>query len=239
MPLFRINHDLHYFAHVPKCAGASVEIYLRKRFGDLGFLNGQYMNLPEEQRWTRSSPQHVDVASLNLLVPPKWLASSFAVVRHPVARLRSAFDFQRTGEKTIPDDTDINDWLARWAETRGAQPFQFDNHIRPATELVPKAATVFRLEDGIDGIVAHLDALEGKQRGPRALSHENKSRSGADYLQEQASFSDRSMGLIKEIYKGDFKRFGYSADEGVSRAPKRRAKRPIRRSLTQLMGLKK
>ncbi|MEO0751089.1 MAG: sulfotransferase family 2 domain-containing protein [Pseudomonadota bacterium] len=241
MPLFRINSDLHYFAHVPKCAGASVEVYLRKRFGEIAFQNSRYLSLPAEQRWTRSSPQHVDVAALELLIPRNWIASSFAVVRHPVARLRSAFDFQRVGEKSIPEDTDINAWLAHWAKTRGAQPFQFDNHARPAHDLVPKAAKVFRLEDGIDGIVAHLDRLEGKERGPRTISHENKSRGGSDYMAGQSALTKASMALIKDIYKEDFSRFGYVCED-VSKtksASTRRPKRPKRKSLTQLLGLKK
>ncbi|MEL6647475.1 MAG: sulfotransferase family 2 domain-containing protein [Pseudomonadota bacterium] len=241
MPLFKINSDLHFFAHVPKCAGASVEVYLRKRFGEIAFQNSRYLSLTEEQRWTRSSPQHVDVASLELLIPRKWLASSFAVVRHPVSRLRSAFDFQRVGEKSIPEDTDINDWLANWAKTRAAQPFQFDNHARPAHDLIPKGATVFRLEDGIDGIVAHLDRLEGQKRGPRALPHENKSRGGSDYAAAQSPLTDASMALIQEIYKVDFDRFGYACEDVSKSKPvtTRRPKRPSRKSLTQLLGLKK
>lgn len=238
MPFFRINHELHYFAHVPKCAGASVEVYLRKRFGELAFLNGQFFNVPECHRWTRSSPQHVDVASLKLLIPPKWIASSFAVVRHPVIRLRSAFDYQRVGEKSIPEDTDINKWLEDWAKARHAQPFQFDNHARPANDFVPKGAKGFRLEDGIDGVVEHLDKLEGKARGGRAISHQNKSRSGANYLQDQSELTDASLDLIAEIYKADFDRFGYAVEDGLSTAPKRRAKRTMRKSLTQLLGLK-
>lgn len=239
MPFFRINSELHYFAHVPKCAGASVEVYLRKRFGEIAFENSSYFNLAEEKRWTRSSPQHVDVAALKLLIPPKWIASSFAVVRHPVARLRSAFDYQRVGEKTIAEDTDINAWLADWAATRDKHPFQFDNHARPAHDLVPKGATIFRLEDGIDGIVAHLDELEGRVRGPRAMGHENQSRGGASYLDSQTPLTDASMTLIKDIYKADFKRFGYIFEDVMKSPAPRRKTRRLGKSLTQLLGLKK
>lgn len=239
MPLFRINHDLHYFAHVPKCAGASIEVYLGKRFGKLALLNGQYFNVAEHQRWTRSSPQHIDVASLNLLIPPKWIASSFAIVRHPMTRLRSAYDYQRLGEKSIPESMDINTWLEDWAKTREAHPFRFDNHVRPANDLVPKRATVFRLEDGIDGVVQHLDQLEGKERRPRAISHENKSRGGKNYLHEQSKFSDASLALIAEIYKADFKRFGYAIEDGLNAGSKNHAKRPVKRSLTERLGLRK
>ena len=38
MPLFRINSDLHYFAHVPKCAGTTVEAHFARHLGPDGFL---------------------------------------------------------------------------------------------------------------------------------------------------------------------------------------------------------
>ena len=68
MPFFRIDRELHYFAHVPKCAGASVEVYLRKRFGKIAFANSQFYNVPEAQRWTKSSPQHIDREALALRI---------------------------------------------------------------------------------------------------------------------------------------------------------------------------
>ena len=70
MPIFRIGDTLHYYAHVPKCGGSSVEAYLRTRFGSLAFLNTRYLDLPEQARWTRSSPQHMALADLHRLIPP-------------------------------------------------------------------------------------------------------------------------------------------------------------------------
>ena len=49
MPFFRIDRELHYFAHVPKCAGASVEVYLRKRFGK----EFPFLMVEEENEWVR------------------------------------------------------------------------------------------------------------------------------------------------------------------------------------------
>ncbi|KRS17491.1 sulfotransferase family 2 domain-containing protein [Roseovarius indicus] len=215
MPFFRIDRELHYFAHVPKCAGASVEVYLRKRFGKIAFANSQFYNVPEAQRWTKSSPQHIDREALALLVPPGWIASSFGVVRHPVTRLRSAFDYQLTGEKTVPEGMDINAWFLDWVAHRDEMPFRYDNHPRPAADLVPDGAKVFRLEDGVQGVVAHLDGLAGKSDGPREMPHENKSRGGASYAAGQAPLSDEVLDVIAKVYAEDFKRFGYTCEDVV------------------------
>lgn len=213
MPLFRIDRELHFFAHVPKCAGASVEVYLRKRFGKIAFANSQYYNVPPAHRWTKSSPQHVDREALGLLIPRDWIKSSFAVVRHPVTRLRSAFDYQLTGEKAVPEGTDINDWFLDWVAKRDEMPFRYDNHPRPAADLVPYGATVFRLEDGLDGVVTHLDGLAGNSDGPREMSHENKSRGGVSYAAGQAPLSTEVLDVIADVYAEDFRRFGYSCED--------------------------
>ena len=218
MPFFQIDRELHYFAHVPKCAGASVEVYLRKRFGKIAFANSQFYNLPEAQRWTKSSPQHIDREALGRLVPPGWIASSFGIVRHPVTRLRSAYDYQLTGEKTVPEGMDINAWFLDWVAQRDRMPFRYDNHPRPAADLVPHGATVFRLEDGLEGVVAYLDGLAGNSDGPRKMPHENKSRGGVSYAAGQAPLSDEVLGVIAKVYAEDFKRFGYTCEDVVKGA---------------------
>lgn len=239
MPIYRILRDLHYFAHVPKCGGASVEVYLRERFGPIAFANSQYLNTPETLRWTRSSPQHVDWEALTLLLPTSWIKSSFAVVRHPVARLRSAFDYQLNGEKTVPEGTNLNDWFLDWVAQRDKLPFRYDNHLRPASDLVPRDATIFRLEDGLDPIVNHLDRLAGNSHGPRQMPHENKSRGGKHYTTAQSPLRNEILDVIEKVYAKDFKRFGYTCDDTLnSSARARHGPRTRKLSLARLMRLR-
>jgi hypothetical protein len=77
MPFFRINSDLHYSCHVPQCGGVSVESYLQDRFGELAFQNSKFYRRPEGHRWTKTSPQHVDVhvtsrTVVRLFLEPLW-----------------------------------------------------------------------------------------------------------------------------------------------------------------------
>ena len=95
MPLVMTPAGPILFVHVPKCAGTSVEAYLTSVFGPLAFHDPQFNRVPESARWSRTSPQHADAATLDRLFPPGFLRASFAIVRHPVDRIVSVFRFQR------------------------------------------------------------------------------------------------------------------------------------------------
>jgi hypothetical protein len=216
IPLFHTPSGLILFAHVPKCAGTAVERYLEAAFGPLAFLDSRYNSLPARRRWTRTSPQHADAASLQRLFPPGFLHASFAVVRHPVPRMVSAFRFQRDIEGRIPPDTGFEDWLAGLAGNR--RPWAFDNHVRPMADMVPDQATVFRLEQGWDPVIDWLQTLCAPgQTLPRDMPRHN-------VLDQRLAQSGRSapavcpgpraIDLIARFYTADFHRFGYVPGEG-------------------------
>ena len=210
MPLFRVNGQLHFFAHVPKCAGTSVEHYLRERFGGLAFYDNFHTQTPAHTRWSNTSPQHIDTASFYKLIPENWIASSFAVVRHPVKRVISAYHFQAEVEGKLHSDQSIDDWLAAWIATADTNGFMYDNHLRRQTELVPDDAQIFYLEHGLDGVVGYLDALAGNSNGPRSILGDNVRKAGD---KPAITLSDASLALIADYYAADFVRFGYSLND--------------------------
>ena len=212
MPVFRIGDRLHYYAHVPKCGGSSVEAYLKARFGPLAFLDTRCLDLPEARRWTKSSPQHLPWDAFTRLVPAGWIASSFAVVRHPVKRLVSAFQFQVEVEGTVAPLWSIDEWFDDWLSRAASEPFLHDNHLCPQSLIVPEDATVFRLEDGLDAIVPHLDKLAGNADGPRAIPAENVRRKGMGPDAERLKPSAETLARAAAFYAADFARFGYGDD---------------------------
>lgn len=214
MPMVRIAGLLIYFAHVPKCGGSAVERYLKHRFGTLALQDGRFTLDADQPRWSRTSPQHIDAAALERVVPFSFFDGGFAVVRHPVARLRSVFRFQRDVESAIPAGMGLADWMDELPQRRRADPYALDNHPRPMTEMVPEGCSVFRLEDGLQPVVAWLDEVAGADDGPREIARVN------DYTDKLASLglepgpepvlSADVQARIAEIYAADYERFGYA-----------------------------
>ena len=211
MPVFRVNGQLHYYAHVPKCGGSAVETYLAARFGKLGFLDTRFYAVPERERWTKSSPQHVLHGDFASLVPEEWIASSFAVVRHPLKRLVSSFLFQAEKEGTVPAGWGIDEWVDAFLASAVSDPFQYDNHLRPQSALVPGQATVFRLEEGLAPLVAHLDRIAGNREGPREIAHVNEARDRRGGARNTTP-SRETLDKVTAYYAVDFRRFGYDPD---------------------------
>lgn len=223
MPLFQAAGSLFFFAHVPRCGGSSVENYLKARFGPLALLDRLFLSVPETERWSRSSPQHIPAAALARLFPESWIRGSFAVVRHPEDRVRSLFLFQRDIEKTIAPDAAFETWLTDLPSWREQAPHILDNHPRPMTELVPENARIFRLEEGLDPIVEWFDDLEGAKRGPRKIGQANEYAARLEARGEEPGpppiLTAVSRDLLRELYAADFERFGYEPREGDAETP--------------------
>ncbi len=216
MPIFRINSQLHYFAHVPKCGGSAIEIYLGERFGPLALDEPERHLVADQQLWNRSATQHIPVFALDRLIPPDWFASSFATVRHPVRRLISAFFYARDVEKLIPLTAEFNAWFkdaATWIE---GSPFRYGGHLLPQTAIVPKAARIFRLEDGLEQIIPYLDGLAGNSDGPRDIPTRNVGRWRTEEAPPQ--MTAETLALIARIYAADFARFCYDPPTTVAAA---------------------
>ncbi|MEP3299384.1 MAG: sulfotransferase family 2 domain-containing protein [Pseudoruegeria sp.] len=221
MPLINIGTELAFFFHVPRCAGSAVENYLIARFGDLGFLNRAHETPPPQQRWSRSSPQHIDVEALDVVLPSSFYKYQFATVRHPVARLRSVFLFQRDWTKVISPRRLFSQWLEQIPEQHEKNPFIFDNHTRPMSHLVPQTATTFKLELGLDPVVAWLDSICGNTNAPRSIEKTNdietlQSMSNPSLPRRAPEITQADVAFIADYYKSDFDRFGYSPDWNTS-----------------------
>tara|TARA_R110002051_G_scaffold146786_2_gene219579 strand:- start:59867 stop:60637 length:771 start_codon:yes stop_codon:yes gene_type:complete len=219
MPLFKIDQKLVYYAHVPKCGGSSIANYIRERFGALAFHDNAYFKQAPAQRWTASSPQHVDAATLERLIPLSFFSAVFSIVRHPVERAVSTYHFQLELEKSIPTGTSFTDWLHGLAGMHRDKPFAYDNHTRPMSDIVPDGGTIFYMEHGLDVLVPWFDALAGTQSGLRAIITENTRGEYVKVDQVRVTPRASDLDLIAEIYAADFKRFGYKVDAKEPEVP--------------------
>ena len=218
MPIFKAGSRLVYYAHVPKCAGSALEHFLEARFGTLAFLDSRYMGVAEELRWSQTSPQHINVEALDRLFPAGFFDASFTVVRHPEARIVSAFHFQREVEKTISDQVPFAHWLEDLEISRGENPYVHDNHVRPMADLVPDGSDVFHLEHGLDAIIPWFDRLTGNTDGPRAIPKVNE-RGAHAKAGGNVELTETDRARIAEIYAVDYARFGYEPGTKAPLAP--------------------
>jgi len=220
VPIARINSSLVYFAHVPKCAGTAVEDYLRVRFGTLGMLNRSYLRFHEQHRWTSSSPQHVDVAALESIFPEDFFTAQFAVVRNPIDRIVSVFRYQRDIEGTIAADVGFLDWLNSLENLRAEDPYYLDNHTRPAVDIVPPSAKIFKLEDGLQQVVDWIDEIAGDSDGPRTIGTKNTYLTRIVETGKPAGrapeITEIERDVIARLYAQDFERFGYATEKELA-----------------------
>ena len=163
MPIFRLSAGgLGYFADIPGCGGGATIRSLEVRFGPLAFHDPLHTETPRSNRWSRTSPQHVGRATLPRLFPAGFFVASFALVRHPVDRMRAVYVFQRQVEGAIPEATDFGEWLEDIAERSSMSPPSSTMRGRWPTSF-PRTPRFFRQEDGPGPVAAWLDPLLPKR----------------------------------------------------------------------------
>lgn len=209
MPIVKTGSKLIFYAHVPKCGGSAVQDYLSARFGSLAFEDRRHTGHDSATLWSKTSPQHIDKRSLSRLFPPGFFDAQFTIVRHPVARIVSAYHFQLEVESRISKQTNFHDWLLELEEGLAENPFLFDNHVRPMSDIVPDGSKVFYLEHGLDALVPFFDDIVGEKAAPRSVGHTNKRGEYSKAAGEKVSPSEEDIKIISSIYAEDFERFGY------------------------------
>jgi len=209
MPIFRHNGDLHYFAHIPKAGGRSVEAYLRARFGTLSMIDDGTHDRTPKTDWLRTTPQHVTADDLAVLIPPDWFASAFAVVRHPIQRLVSAFNFQSTTWRQIPVGMGISEWFDEYCDLSRVYSYYYDNHLRPQTDFIPEGAEVFQLETGMNDIVPFLDRATKSNAPKLKIEHLNTSRPEPGSYYRTETLTRPFLDKLVAYYQRDFDEFGY------------------------------
>lgn len=211
MPIIRHSGRLIYFAHIPKCAGTAIHRYITSRTGTMAFSNTKFLATAEEFRWTKSSPQHIPIAALDLLFPVGFFDESFALTRHPVDRMAAVFLFQREKEGSIPVELTFEAWLGRLNDHRASNPFVFDNHTRPMGDFVPEEATLFRMEDGLEDLKMWIDQKLDLAPDPAfaQIPRINTRYRRHDGNMPKFEISSEARELIWSLYRDDFERFGY------------------------------
>jgi len=181
------------FIHVPKTGGSTITRELRRHHSV-----GMSTNAP----WPgyHCTPQHLHGAPLNELFQSEALAYVFMVVRHPVDRICSEYNWnQRKRSIKMPFPL----WLRMKLRKVRKAPYHDDNHFRPQHEFVCLNTEVFRLEDGLDKVFHRVTEVTGVR-----YSHSPEASNVAGSPPPSVSKADRN--LIGKFYANDFKCFGYN-----------------------------
>lgn len=224
MPIFRLNGKIVYFAHIPKCAGTTVEASL-KNFGcKISFHDSdQFEKNPNA--WHKSAPQHILESQLNILFDKSFFDYRFAVVRHPVSRFLSAYNYNRY---RIGRTVSITRFLGKVERSLGGKDEylkkKLGHHFFPSVFFLSSDVKIFYLEDGIENIFRQisndLNANIAPSKDENKLKYDKIFLRGSPFVKrlkktffppsptiDSLSFDD--LVRIERLYAADFKALHY------------------------------
>ena len=211
-----INHSLKFiFLHVPKTAGTSVTTWLGEYTGwndiELGGTDyGEQIQVIYCSRFKLS--KHSPASQIRRIVGPDiWNAYyKFAIVRHPLDRLVSAFQFYREWD---------HPGVAAAKKCRTFDLFlksdYFDKDRRNCTRATGLQSTFLETphNEALDRICRFETLAEDMDKvaqdlgiDPPQLSHQNPSKRGA----YEAYFTPKTRSFAETLYADDFRTFGYA-----------------------------
>ncbi len=189
MPIFTKNKLSICFVHIPKCGGTSVEQLLVRNGWDMFFYDASQKSTISGLRF--NSPQHCTMEQLDAIFDMQKFDLIFSLVRKPLARVRSEYNWQCSYHKTtLP----FQEWLPQVLTRSKNDPKAYDSHLMPATDFIDDRVDVFRLEDQTQQLISRLRQLEPKISD---LPHLNKT---SDRVEEDAV----SIDLVKAHFRSDY-----------------------------------
>lgn len=206
MPIFVRDGRSVLFVHVPKTGGTSIErLFLRA--GWEMHLRALRRTDPELFPLLRCAPQHYHAAMLDELLDLERLDLAFMVTRDPLARLRSEYVMRNSADLKV-DEGSVERWTRRVLSEYQGDPFLLDNHLRPQHEFQLPGATTYRLEDGLNAVVADLNTTYDLGLDT-TVPHSFRSTRRTGVSSTAVEVSPAAASLITDFYRNDFERFGY------------------------------
>jgi len=196
------------FIHVPKNAGTTIEQLFTTSGWEMRYRSTRRGD-PDEFPLLRVSPQHYHGALLTEVFNLVRFDVVFLIARDPVSRFRSEFAMRHKHLRHLDtvESEIVDEWAARFLSRYATNHHAHDNHVRPQVDFLVPGAEVYRLEDGMDSIVADLNErfdLGLRTDIPRRLDSETRGlRSSA------VTVSPALQARLREFYAEDFERFGY------------------------------
>lgn len=211
MPIFLKEGRSVLFVHVPKTGGTSIE-RLFTRSGWKMRYRATARSHPGQFPLLRCSPQHYHGALLESLFHLDRFELTFLLTRDPVARFRSEYLMRNTRDPRT-DAASVEAWANRFLDRYRTDPFVFDNHLRPQAEFSVPGSIAYRLEDGMDSVVADLNTrfdLGLDAEIPQSLHSAERAGVSSSAVEVSDSLRER----LTDFYRIDYDRFGYPLPTG-------------------------
>ena len=213
MPIIKYKDKTLHFAHIPKCAGSSIESYIKRINGaELAFVDISYVGKPAKKPWNVSSPQHIDGQAFARLFPRSFFDAFFAIVRDPLNRVQSAYKFQRFVETKINSSETLDSFIKQKLHKNYDKIGWMDNHFLPQSRfLYPNTSyQIFKLErDGLGPVKKYIDTQLLGNNIELKMPFENAAKKPQDFDSSELNLSDESIEILNEIYKDDLVRFKF------------------------------
>lgn len=208
MPVFRKDGKNILFVHIPKTGGSSIDTVFRASGYEMHFVDGEVGEGTINQL-RRCTPQHMHGAMLRQTFKLHRFDAIFMIVRDPIARFRSEYLWRNRKKKHIAvDAASVEKWATESFAKFASDSYAYDNHLRPQADFLVPGVKVYRIEDGMDSILADLNSSYGldlQQEAPRV--REGSTNSGVS--SRDVTVSPSLEARVKEFYRQDYERFGY------------------------------
>lgn len=187
------------FIHVPKTGGSTITYELKQH-------HEVHMISNCARPGYQATPQHLHCDPLTELFRSDEFVYAFVVVRHPVDRICSAYNWnQRKRSIKVP----FWIWLRTKLYKSRNSPYLDDNHLRPQVDFPCHNAEVFRLEDGLEKVFRRLSEITGEKYADNLEIRKQSTT-------RPASVSNADRRLIRKFYADDFTRFGYELNSEIA-----------------------
>jgi len=206
MPIYIKKEIIINHIHIPKCAGTSIENYFITKKFDYAMLDRNFNQKNQEALWNKSPPQHIPAYSFLELFKEVKFDFSFAVVRNPIDRFKSAFIFHFVKNR-MPEINDINHFVDSIYQKKGIRIHWLNNHFLPMSFFIENIPNVkiYRLENGLNDLERDLEKLLNL-KNKIVFEKENSKK---NINPEIVSLLPESISKLSKIYALDFEKFGY------------------------------
>lgn len=207
MPVFSKGEKAILFVHVPKAGGSAIENLFAAEGWETTYREGRTGKY--SHNWYRHcSPQHMHAAPLRETLRLDRFTAIFMVVREPLARFRSEFVMRKPREMAT-DVQSVDEWANRALRLYRANPYAFDNHLRPQSEFLLPGSHVYRLEDGLDAVVQDLNKLYDLGL-PNRVPRVRESTKTKGVASRDIELSGELTTRLRAMYAQDLVSFGYA-----------------------------